>query len=114
MTSYITVQTPRAIGPKPARKTLAPKLTPEQDAARIRSATRRAWGETSKYTPPEQAKTNRAAWIAAIAPHMPVTRANAADIWGVTIDGASDRLRILGRAGMIERIAGRPMRWVMA
>jgi hypothetical protein len=45
---------------------------------------------------------------------MPVTRANAADIWGMTIDGASDRLRILGRAGMVKRTAGRPMRWVMA
>jgi hypothetical protein len=45
---------------------------------------------------------------------MPVTRAQAAAIWGMTLDGASDRLRILGRAGMVKRIAGRPMHWVMA
>jgi hypothetical protein len=114
MIGYLTVQIPRIIGPKPARKTLTPKLTPEQDAARIRTATRRSWGTTPKYTPPEQTQRNRAAWIAAIAPHMPVTRAQAADIWSMTIDGASDRLRILSRAGMIQRTADRPMRWTLA
>jgi chromosome segregation and condensation protein ScpB len=113
MASYLTVQTPRILGPKPEPKPLAPPpLT--QDAARIRSAMSRAWGITQEYNSPEQAKTNRAEWIAAIAPHMPVTRAQAAAIWGMTINGASDRLRILGKAGMIKTIAGRPKRWVMA
>lgn len=111
--AVITVRTPAIMPPKPEAKILAPRWTPEQDAALIRKRANKTWGnlardsgnsnEQARKTALAKREKVKADILAAIQKSDGLTARGVSEATGATYDTALEVVLVLFRAGQVKQ-----------